>query len=289
VCDAISFGTTIFGASLSAQVTGDCMAGTWSGPGTGTWQACRVPCCGNGLVQLSETCDDGNTVAGDGCSDTCMVESGFSCVGQPSVCTPLVCGNGIIQPGEACDDGNMASGDGCSDTCMVESGFTCSGEPSACIPIVCGNGVLQPGEECDDGNMVAGDGCRADCTLELCGDGIVDPQEECDDGNQIDGDGCDVNCRPTACGNGRVTAGEQCDDGNTNAGDCCRPDCTYDPTGTECSTPPFPTGACDGNGHCVGIPTLSQWGVILLSLLMLAAVLYDRQRGIAADRYITRK
>src|SRR5262249_1291280 len=89
-CDAISFTPTVAGASFSAQVTGSCMAGTWSGPGAGTWQACRVPCCGNSVIQLDETCDDGNMVAGDGCSDTCMVEPGFSCVGQPSICIPLV-------------------------------------------------------------------------------------------------------------------------------------------------------------------------------------------------------
>lgn len=35
-----------------------------------------------------ETCDDGDFQSGDGCSSTCTVESGFSCAGQPSVCTP---------------------------------------------------------------------------------------------------------------------------------------------------------------------------------------------------------
>ena len=37
--------------------------------------------CGNGFVEAAETCDDGNTTAGDGCSTTCQVE--LSCpVGQ---------------------------------------------------------------------------------------------------------------------------------------------------------------------------------------------------------------
>ena len=30
--------------------------------------------CGNGIVELAETCDDGNTTAGDGCAATCDVE-----------------------------------------------------------------------------------------------------------------------------------------------------------------------------------------------------------------------
>ncbi len=42
--------------------------------------------CGDGLVRLAETCDDGNGSLGDGCDDTCQVEPGFSCGGQPSVC-----------------------------------------------------------------------------------------------------------------------------------------------------------------------------------------------------------
>lgn len=34
----------------------------------------EVPVCGNGIVQPPEQCDDGNTVSGDGCSDTCTAE-----------------------------------------------------------------------------------------------------------------------------------------------------------------------------------------------------------------------
>lgn len=30
--------------------------------------------CGNGLVEGTEQCDDGNTVSGDGCSSTCRVD-----------------------------------------------------------------------------------------------------------------------------------------------------------------------------------------------------------------------
>jgi cysteine-rich repeat protein len=42
--------------------------------------------CGNGIVELSETCDDGNTTGGDGCSSSCAVE--LSCpFGQTAVIT----------------------------------------------------------------------------------------------------------------------------------------------------------------------------------------------------------
>jgi cysteine-rich repeat protein len=89
--------------------------------------------CGNGLVEAGETCDDGNLAAGDGCSPTCGVETGFICTGNPSVCT-ATCGDGIVAGGEQCDDGNVSAGDGCSATCSVEPGFICTGSPSVCTP-----------------------------------------------------------------------------------------------------------------------------------------------------------
>ncbi len=43
--------------------------------------------CGDGkIVDTKETCDDSNTVAGDGCSDLCATEAGWTCNGAPSVC-----------------------------------------------------------------------------------------------------------------------------------------------------------------------------------------------------------
>lgn len=44
----------------------------------GKTQAC-APVCGNGNVDEGEACDDGNLVAGDGCSPTCEIEDGFTC------------------------------------------------------------------------------------------------------------------------------------------------------------------------------------------------------------------
>ena len=69
---------------------------------------CSLPICGNGVTEPPETCDDGNTASGDGCSDVCQVE------------IPVVCGNGVAQGTEECDDGNLADGDGCSATCQLE-------------------------------------------------------------------------------------------------------------------------------------------------------------------------
>ncbi|HLL25257.1 MAG TPA: DUF4215 domain-containing protein, partial [Kofleriaceae bacterium] len=66
--------------------------------------------CGDSTVGFTETCDDGNTTAGDGCSATCQVEP--------------VCANSSVEPPEQCDDGNMTAGDGCSATCQLENAMT---------------------------------------------------------------------------------------------------------------------------------------------------------------------
>ena len=65
------------------------------------------PTCGNGVREGPETCDDGNTEDGDGCS--------ASCGREPR------CGDGIVDAGEACDDGNVEDGDGCSSRCAAEA------------------------------------------------------------------------------------------------------------------------------------------------------------------------
>jgi cysteine-rich repeat protein len=39
--------------------------------------------CGNGVTEPPEQCDDGNTVGGDGCDETCRIDN---CVASPEVC-----------------------------------------------------------------------------------------------------------------------------------------------------------------------------------------------------------
>lgn len=117
--------------------------------------------CGDKLVipALGEECDDGNVASGDGCSATCMFEAGFSCGGQPTVCSSR-CGDGTLTPVEKCDDGNFENGDGCSSVCKIESRYVCTGTPSVCeLTPYCGDGIKALAEACDDGNGLPGDGC----------------------------------------------------------------------------------------------------------------------------------
>ena len=123
-----------------------------------------TPVCGDAIVDgdLGESCDDGNTADGDGCSSTCQIEP------QPA------CGDGVVDENEQCDDGNTADGDGCSSTCQIEP------QPA------CGDGVVDENEQCDDGNTENGDGCDSGCNQEdpcanvECGEGWT-----CDDGDCI--------------------------------------------------------------------------------------------------------
>lgn len=111
------------------------------------------PGCGNAVVDatLGESCDDGNTHAGDGCSDTCQIEEGFSCETEGEACFST-CGDGIVASDEACDEGPQG----------VPSSLTCS---SFCeLPGVCGDGQLDWNEQCDWGpNNGLTDNCDMFC------------------------------------------------------------------------------------------------------------------------------
>ncbi|MEE2665842.1 MAG: DUF4215 domain-containing protein, partial [Myxococcota bacterium] len=120
--------------------------------------------CGNGMFEGTEECDDGNLVLADGCSQSCDIETNWTCTGFPSVCMPI-CGNGKLQVTEGCDDGGTTAGDGCDASCQVEPGWMCSGAPSSCGE-TCGDAVIVGGEACDDGGTTPGEGCDASCQVE---------------------------------------------------------------------------------------------------------------------------
>ncbi|MFH2005400.1 MAG: DUF4215 domain-containing protein [bacterium] len=211
--------------------------------------------CGNGVQEPEESCDDGDSLDGDGCSGRCQVELGWVCDGAPSLCD-TICGDGRVRGLEACDDGNTDDGDGCTDLCEPEAGWVCVGEPSEC-ELTCGDATLDAGETCDDGNLQPGDGCSPNCAEEsgwscsgepsvcngVCGDGVLVGAEACDDGNTQPGDGCAPNCgiesgwecqgEPSVCaavcGDGLLLGGEICDDGNAQDGDGCDSTCQVEP------------------------------------------------------------
>ncbi len=79
-------------AGQNCKVSADCGVG-------GTCNTANTPCCGDGnATEKGKSCDDGNTISGDGCSSSCLNEGSSSQYPVPSFC-----GDGNIQTGEECD------------------------------------------------------------------------------------------------------------------------------------------------------------------------------------------
>lgn len=124
--------------------------------------------CGNGTIDAGEMCDDGDSAGGDGCSATCEIEPGFTCVGEPSSC------------------GRMNDFDG-------------DGVPDAMDADADGDGIADADEGSDD---LDGDGAGNDRDRDSDGDGVLDEVEGHDadmdgvadaiaSGTDADGDGID--------------------------------------------------------------------------------------------------
>jgi len=244
--------------------------------GTGCSADCQsTEVCGDSYLNADETCDDGNAVAGDGCSDTCQVEPGWFCQSGPQTIgnvdgVPIsatfggvpcveVCGDGLVVGNETCDDGKHCedrtscqehsecagigdeqclprSGDGCDANCRVEfPGWTCPGTPPQGQP----HTVAVPGGACSAN----------------CGDLYIRPGEECDTGNPLAGDGCDANCE--------VETGWTCAGTMDGPGGPCAPICgdglvrvnVHTGVGEECDDGRHcENGAsCTDNANCAGI------------------------------------
>ncbi|MFT3763968.1 MAG: proprotein convertase P-domain-containing protein [Minicystis sp.] len=123
---AATTGTTTSTATSSAGGAGG-MTGTGGMGGHGG----MPPVCGDGKVEGTEACDDGNTAIDDGCAD-CAVQLGYSCSGAPSACVPIppqivVVGDptpiGLtITDKQDHYDGSIATMD-CATVTLVDQGF----------------------------------------------------------------------------------------------------------------------------------------------------------------------
>ena len=176
-----------------------------------------VDTCGNGALDVDESCDDGNRADGDCCSSTCTAEPSGSACSDGDLCTqtdacdgsgacvgadPVVCASGGTgQCGSAgscdpatgeCVGGPAPEGTACDDGDLCTQTDACDGS-GACVgadPVVCasgGTGQCGSAGSCDPatGECVGGaapDGTACDdgdaCTVDdLCLDGACEPGE----------------------------------------------------------------------------------------------------------------
>ncbi|MCH7568659.1 MAG: SMP-30/gluconolactonase/LRE family protein [Nanoarchaeota archaeon] len=75
-----------------------------------------VTICGDSLIGVGEQCDDGGRLSGDGCSSVCRLESGYRCIGIPSVCVKISTGS-TTTGGRS---GGSSTG-GSTGECVIES------------------------------------------------------------------------------------------------------------------------------------------------------------------------
>jgi cysteine-rich repeat protein len=258
--EACDDGNTLSGDGCTADCTALENGWVCEPPGS----ACEPAYCGDGVVSYQywdgervreESCDDGNDVEGDGCTDChsddlCLPPSAEG-ASAPS------CGNGRLEVGEVCDDGNDESGDGCVE-CALEPEFDCLSEAGVCRFAPCGNGVRDSfvwngctwkNERCDDGNRIDGDGCSSRCELEpyhacppeggsclpaTCGDGVVSDYLTLDNGFVQEVEDSGTFCRWVgfphhALGCNDEHYAPECNDHNQTVGDGCTPDCELEP------------------------------------------------------------
>lgn len=171
------------------------------------------------------------------------------------------------------------------DTCNANWG-ECQSAQGICYvrapadPPICSNGIWEAGEECDGEDAAACPGlCQADCTCPAeCGDGACQPSEDCDT--------CPEDCGPCGvCGDGNCGPGEDCENCEQDCGPC--PVCGDEicEEGEDCETCPEDCPCEEGevcvDGECVNIiPTVSEWGLIIMALLALTAgtLIFARRR-----------
>lgn len=233
--------------------------------------------CGDGVTaSYGETCDDGNTIAGDCCSASCASElNGSPCSdGNPGTC-------------EICDGAGTCQGSVCpsfdlSGTWLFPSpafaqvlclqftqsgiGISASGCPGSILAGLVMIGTIDPvtrhfyltqgDEPCVP--PVSGDYCVVDATAAAdfltwtgsiyCSTTDPTPPIPCE------GLGDYGTAFREGCGDGIVSApSEQCDVGSALPNDCCSATCQYESAATPCSSGSIACGACNATGTCEAV------------------------------------
>lgn len=224
------------------------------------------PVCGNAEVDQTETCDDGDTQSGDGCSSDCQLES---CIAQTvggypanplcfdaNNCTADTCNTqtGNCQHVIDCGDGVPCTVDSCSaNTCihtptasLCNDGDFCDGD-EVCDPVLgCGEGLPR---NCNDSIACTTDSCST-----AAGACVHTPDDAmCSDGVFCNGD---EKCSPsTGCAGGS----RNCSDNVSCTADACveaSDSCSHAPDDAACEDDdPCTTNSCNAVSGCVSEPS----------------------------------
>ncbi len=166
--------------------------------------------CGNGTVEGTEACDDGNSLEGDSCSNLCTVTIPIPIPIGPSSGSSSSSSSGSGSSSSASGSTVSSSESSSSLSSSVSSSFT------APPPLTgtCGDATCEEGEQfseyqCGVNTMCANTQyCAIDCPVAsssssvssssvpstFCGNGVLNSGEECDDGNLVDTDDCSNAC-----------------------------------------------------------------------------------------------
>ena len=224
------------------------------------YQDLRETRCGNGVIEISEVCDDGNSFEGDGCSSTCAIEQNLGLCEFTTASwkvTNAVEGDRVtltLGGNSNCNGGgvgftvfeqDVGGGDYVSlnpqastfansiaaSTWVAEWQDDCSGlcnPPEYYFEAILGadNSVGISSKKTSDNLLQVNKGAN-----KLCGDSFVEGVEECDEGSKnsdIEGNACRIDncpnnkqqCCNSWCGDGVKDTGETCDWSYYNGKQC---------------------------------------------------------------------
>ncbi len=200
------------------------------------------PACGNGILEGTEACDDGNTTDGDGCSSTCENET----VGPEDVCPGTTIA--LTGTGSAPRKGSI-TGDTSSTKATYE--HTCGGGSARDAVYTFTSDVTGRATVTLDATfsaLLAANTSCGDKTTEITCDSLTTSTGKITKSFavtagapvyvHVDGAGgasgsfaLGVEISTAFCGNGIAELPEQCDDGNATAGDGCGATCALEASG----------------------------------------------------------